>query len=257
MNQKNAKLFVILLSLGLVILSLGGSLPAYTKLALVFLILPTIFVYFKHGGHLDKKKLLVTSLLAIFATIVWDNIAINLKIWDFPKENVIGWLLGVPIEEYFFGFWIVAMSIGIYTALHKQKSVINIPHLKTLTLLILTTLAQFAVLFFIFFYNANSYIKWLLVLAIIPSFFFVFRKGERIDYIKMFITALIMGLITIVYDHIFIPGSWYHYDSAIIGRIWGVPIDDILFSFFTSITIIGFYTSVPHKHPFIGKWGQN
>ncbi|MBI2607366.1 MAG: lycopene cyclase domain-containing protein [Candidatus Doudnabacteria bacterium] len=256
MKQKgsNLKLVLILTILGLLVLILGSQLPSYTRLALVFLILPTLFVFLKNGNHIDKKKLLVTCFLAIIATIIWDNIAIEFKVWDFPMESVIGWLFGAPIEEYFFAFWIVAMSVGIYTSLHKKRTVINVPHFKIVPLIMLVAVLQILVLYSLIFHNPESYIKWLLVFAIIPSFFYIFRKGEKISYPKLILTASIMGLITIPYDYIFMSHSWYHYDTAIIGRIVGVPIDDILFSFFTSITIIGFYTSVPHNHPFTGKW---
>ena len=167
--------------------------------------------------------------------------------------------MGVPLEEYLFAFWLVTVTLGIYTSLpnDQRKHILNIPHFKIIPVIIFTSFAQLSVLYFLIFGNINSYIKWLLVLAIIPSIFYIFRKGEKIDYKKMFYTSLIMGAITILYDYIFIPiGAWHHYDSALLGKIGMVPIDDILFSIFSAITIIGFYTSIPHNHPFTGKWKE-
>lgn len=52
--------------------------------------------------------------------LIWDHVAIDLRIWDFPKESVIGWFLGIPIEEYIFAVGFPVIVIGIYTSLPKN-----------------------------------------------------------------------------------------------------------------------------------------
>lgn len=230
--------------------------PAYTRWAVIFLILPSIFFLFRRESELDHKKIVIISILAIILGLIWDHAAINLQIWDFPRKNVIGWFLGIPVEEYIFAIGFSIIVIGIYTSLPKFRShVWDGPRLKELPLFGLIFSAQVIVWLLIFFSNAQSYIKWLLFLAILPSLFYLWRKGEKIDEMRMFITAAILVVATLVTDIIFInSGSWFHYDDALLGRIGIVPIDDILFSVFIGISVIGLYTSLPKKNMLTGKW---
>lgn len=83
----------------------------------------------------------------------------------------------------------------------------------------------------------------------------MWRKGEKIDEARLFITCFIMIGITVIIDLIFITnGAWYYDNGALIGRIGVVPIDDILFGIFNAITIIGFYTSLPNKNTLTARW---
>jgi lycopene cyclase domain-containing protein len=250
--------FFVLLIVGLLLFHALYFLPAYTKLAIVFLILPSIFVLCRKQAHIDRGRIWVTLVLAILAGIVWDNIAIAFNIWNFPKESVSGWLLGVPLEEYVFAIFYTTVTLGIYTALpHFQKyKLLDIPKFKILPLLASVFILQTIALYVIFFSNTSSYVAWLLVLAVIPSIFFAFRRGERVDMGRMLITAGIMAiLIVCAIDGIFIPAqAWVYNEHALLGKIGTVPIDDILFAFFNAIIVVGFYTSLPHKHPLTGKW---
>ncbi len=260
MSRYNLFLLIVLILIGIFTAFLPVALPSYTICAIVLLLLPSVFVFMKKDPHLDKKKLLTVCFILLGAGVVWDKIAIYYKIWNFPKESVIGWLWGIPIEEFAFALAMVTITLGIYTSIHKIKAPIHfhIHHFRIITALIIATFLQFLVLYSVAFSGGHSYLKWLLILAIIPSSFYIFRRGENINYPKMILTAVIFGLMTIPYDYIFtLSQSWYHYDTALLGRIGIVPIDDILFSIFTSITIIGFYTSIPHKHPLVGAWKES
>lgn len=251
----NLFLSVVLILSGLVLLLI--SMPSYTKWAIILLVIPSVFFLLRKGEHLDKRKLLACILIAIAAAIVWDNIAIKYRIWDFPLENVSGWFLGIPYEEYLFAICFTTITIGIYTSLRKIPKTLNIPHFRTIPLLVVTSTLQLVVLHSLIFSNMSSYIKWSLVFVILPSVFFLFRRGEKIDYSKMILTVLIITSYSIIGDYIFIKsGSWIHYEPSLLGRIGIVPIDDIIFAVFTAVTLIGIYTSVPHRHPLIGKWSE-
>lgn len=231
-----------------------GGLPIYTFLVIVFF-LPIIILVLKKDKKLDHKKLGIVLLFCIIATIIWDTIAIRLGIWGFPDENVSFWIYGIPLEEYVFGLWMPITILGIYTSLPRfRKHSIPEPHLKEIPLLVLVFLLQLIVLFSLF-HNPISYIKWLLLLAAIPSLFYMWRKGERIDEMRLLITVLCMALIVIIIDSIFVPlGAWYYNDAALIAHFGTIYLDDILFGIFNAIAIVGFYTSLPSKHMWTGKW---
>ena len=232
------------------------SAPSYTRWAVILLILPSIFFIFRAESTLDRKKLFIISVIGIILGLVWDHVAIGLQIWDFPKESVIGWFLGIPIEEYIFAVCFSIIVIGIYTSLPKFKYHIQDgPRLKELPLLGLIFSAQIIVWVLFFYSNVQSYFKWLLFLAILPSIFYLWRKGEKIDEVRMFITAAIIVVATLVVDVIFINShSWFHFNDALLGRIGVVPIDDILFGVFIGVSVIGLYTSLPKNHLLTGKW---
>lgn len=230
--------------------------PSYTKWAVILLILPSIFFLFRKESTLDRKKLFIILVIALVMGMIWDTIAINLEIWGFPRQNVLGWFLGIPLEEYIFAVSFVVITLGIYTSLpHFRQSVYDGPRLKEIPLLCLVFSIQLIVWSTLLYSNAQSYIKWLLFLAIPPSLFYLWRTGEKIDEMRMFLTAGMLAIMTLAMDVIFTrANSWFHYDVALLGRIGIVPIDDILFSVFIGVSIVGFYTSLPYKHLFTGKW---
>ena len=254
--NKSIPLLLILSIAGLLSLYFLSYLPPYTRLTLGFLIQFATFFVFRREEQFDEQKFLVVLLISIIATILWDTIAIKFNIWGFPKESVSFWVLGIPIEEYIFGLWLSTTVLGIYTSLpHFKHHPLNKSKSSDIPLLIIVFLLQSIAWLLIFFSNPTSYFKWLLILGITPSIFFIWRRGEKIDEIRLFITCVLMIVITVVIDLIFIKaGAWYYNDSALIGRISIVPIDDLLFAIFCSITIIGLYTSLPSKDVLTGKW---
>lgn len=188
-------------------------------------------------------------MLSIFAGFVWDRIALSTNLWNFPTENVSVWLYGVPLEEYVFAMTFCTIVLGIYTSLPKyRQSIFDGPRLNDIPLFGLIFVLQLLVLNWVFRTGAESYFKWLLILAIIPSLFFLWRKGEKIDEVRLFLTIIIFILITIWYDYVFmLSGSWYHHDAVLIGRIGVIPADDILFGIFNAVVTIGIYTSLSNK----------
>jgi lycopene cyclase domain-containing protein len=193
--------------------------------------------------------------MCVVATIIWDTVAIRLGIWGFLKENTSWWILGIPLEEYIFGLWLPIVILGIYTSLPKfKKHSIKEPHLKEIPLLFLIFILQFFVLIYLL-YNPVSYLGWLLLLAIIPSLFYLWRRGEKIDEVRLLVTCICVTAIVIAVDNVFVPlGAWHYNDNALLGNIGYIYFDDILFGIFNSIIVVGFYTSLPSEHIFKGKW---
>jgi len=254
---KTKYLLAVVLLLGIFIFNTSDFLPSYTRLAIVFLILPFIFFTFRKEEHFDKKKYFLILVFSILATIFYDTVAQNVWLWRFPYESVSFWILGIPLEEYIFGFWFPSIVLGIYTSLPKRKVkrgiFDNIPHVSEPILFGIIFALQLITLY-TFLSNPDSYFKWVLIFAILPSVFYFWRKREHIDKYNLLWTLLIMVGIVFLIDSIFIPANtWYYNDDSLIGRIFSIPIDDIIFSYFNTIFVIGIYTSLPNKKLFLGK----
>lgn len=241
--------------LGLFFLLLPQPMPTYTRLAVVFLILPAIFFVFRKGEHLNKKKLVVVLIFCVIVTIIWDATAIRLGIWGFHQDKISAWVFGIPIEEYIFGLWLPITVLGIYTSLPKFKNyLINEPHFREVPLLGVVFSLQLLV-WFSMLANPVSYIKWILFITAIPSIFYLWRKGERIDEIRLLITCCLVAAVVVFIDSIFVPlGAWYYNDAALLSHFGTIYSDDILFGIFNSIAIVGFYTSLPSRRVLTGKW---
>ena len=254
--RKEIILFSLLFIIGFLTFYFSPDLPIYTKLSIIALILPSAFFLFREGEKFNKKKLLIILIFSILITTLWDSIAINTGIWDFPKNAVSFWIFGIPLEEYIFGFALIIWVLGIYTSLpHFKHGIIKEPHFSETPLLLMVFLLQGVVFLFVFLSGAISYIKWLFILAIIPSIFYLFRKRERIDEIRLIFTCLLIVIVTFIGDFVFIKNAtWFYNETALLGRIGYIPIDDVLFAIFNSIVIVGFYTSLPSKNILTEKW---
>ena len=247
----NKTLLFFLSLFGLSILSLVNTLPHYIFYALLFLVIPSIYFIFRAEKTLDEKRFLLVILVSLLGGFLWDSIAIYLKIWSFPKENILIWFYGVPLEEFIFFATFPTIAMGIYSSLpshRKQKLFREEPKVADGIILIFVFALQIGLFTSLLFFGMNSYLKWLLFFAGFPSVFYLFRKGERIDEINLLITVVIWVVYLVIIDPFFIVSrAWFYSDAALLGRIWIIPIDDILFTIFCTILTIGIYTSIPKK----------
>jgi len=60
-----------------------------------------------------RKALLTVAVVGLVIGGVWDSIATHLlKLWSFNPDTIVGiWLLGLPLEEWFF-FIFISMGAG-------------------------------------------------------------------------------------------------------------------------------------------------
>ncbi len=230
------------------------SIPIYTLLVIIFF-LPVIWLILSKNKKLDKKKMIAILALCVIATIIWDTAAIKLDLWSFTKTNVSLWILGIPLEEYIFGLWLPITVLGIYTSLPKFRvSSLPEPHIREVPLISFVFLLQFITMLFMI-SNPVSYFKWTLFLAIIPSIFYLWRKGEKIDEIRLIITCALMVIIFVLVDLTFVPlGAWFYNDFATLGHYGYIYYDDFIFGVSNSILLVGLYTSLPSKNILKGKW---
>ena len=78
---------------------------SYPIWLLLFLILPLLLLWGFKFQTLAKYKwvlaLVVIGCLGI--SVPWDIMSVNDRIWYFSEPHIVGiWLLGLPIEEYFY-----------------------------------------------------------------------------------------------------------------------------------------------------------
>jgi lycopene cyclase domain-containing protein len=90
----------------------------------IFVWLPTVLLWMKFYKILIpfKRVFLYTILGSVMIGGIWDNIAIKENVWYFPKEKMLNlWILGLPIEEWFFIIFVTLLASTI-TIIIKTKS---------------------------------------------------------------------------------------------------------------------------------------
>lgn len=251
MRASNKTLLFFLSIFGLTVLSLFNTLPSYLFFAFLFLIIPSTYFLFRREKTLDEKKYLLIVLISLIGGLVWDTIALHFQLWNFPKQTTLIWLFGLPLEEFIFFITFPTITLGIYSTLpqHRKKKIFsNEPKIKDAVMLLVIFALQIGVFTSMVFFGMSSYIKWLLFFAGFPSAFYLFRKGEKIDELNLAITVVIWVVYMLLIDPFFIISrAWYYGDATLIGKIWIIPIDDLLFVIFCAILTIGIYTSIPKK----------
>jgi lycopene cyclase domain-containing protein len=78
------------------------SYPIWLSL---FLILPLLLLGIFKFQTLAKYKwvLLLVALGCLVISVPWDILSVNDRIWYFSEPYIVGiWLMGLPIEEYFY-----------------------------------------------------------------------------------------------------------------------------------------------------------
>ncbi len=78
---------------------------AYIYWLIIFIWLPLIILWVFNWNYLVKYKGTIFSCFvwSIIFSVPWDLWAVYTQIWIYPKAGILGvWVLGLPIEEYFF-----------------------------------------------------------------------------------------------------------------------------------------------------------
>jgi lycopene cyclase domain-containing protein len=88
-----------------------------------------------------------------------------------------------------------------------------------------------------------KYLITLLIFAIIPGIYFFIRFKEHRK--PMIYTILILAVVFIVWEYIAMYYNlWSWNDAEIIGRIFGLPIDEFLYMIFVPLMGFGLYEYV-------------
>lgn len=90
-----------------------------------------------------------------------------------------------------------------------------------------------------------KYLISLLVLSIIPGIYFFIRFREKRK--QMAITILLLFVVFIAWEFFALHYSLWSWNGAeIIGRLFGLPIDEYLYIFFVPLMGLGLYELVGH-----------
>lgn len=90
----------------------------------IFVWLPTILLWIKFYRILIplKRVFLYAIIGSLVIAGVWDYIAIKENIWYFPEGRILKlWILGLPIEEWFFIIF-VTLFISTITVIFFKMS---------------------------------------------------------------------------------------------------------------------------------------
>lgn len=93
----------------------GGEMLSYWIWLAIFVFIPIIamLVWKKELILKFKKTILLCGIGSLVVAVPWDHFAIKDGLWWFPESEILGfWFWGLPIEEWFFIFFI-GMEIGM------------------------------------------------------------------------------------------------------------------------------------------------
>ena len=91
----------------------------YLQLLIVFAVIPSLILLYMNRDNIRKKVLLVSLFLLFCLGVIWDQLSIRFGIWTFADQEVIGYFLGMPIEEYLFMIFVPLLVITMYLQIEK------------------------------------------------------------------------------------------------------------------------------------------
>lgn len=91
----------------------------YFQLLCIFVILPSIILFYLNGKKIHLKTLLLSLFILFLIAILWDQLSVRMGLWSFSQNEILGSLFGLPIEEYIFFIFVPLLSINIYLLIEK------------------------------------------------------------------------------------------------------------------------------------------
>jgi lycopene cyclase domain-containing protein len=91
----------------------------YLLLLIVFVVVPNIILTYVNRRRLRARTLLLALVILFIIAIVWDQLSVRLGIWSFSQHEIVGSLLGLPVEEYLFFIFVPLLSINIYLLVER------------------------------------------------------------------------------------------------------------------------------------------
>lgn len=91
----------------------------YIVLMILFAVIPSLLLLYLLREKINFKSLAISLVILFFLGIIWDFISVNIGIWSFSQNKIIGNLFGMPIEEYLFMIFVPLVVITVYTAVNK------------------------------------------------------------------------------------------------------------------------------------------
>jgi len=91
----------------------------YIELLTVFVVIPNIILFYLNRKQLHLKTLFLSLLILFIIAVIWDQVSVRMGIWSFSQDEIVGSLLGLPVEEYVFFIFVPLLSINIYLLVEK------------------------------------------------------------------------------------------------------------------------------------------
>jgi lycopene cyclase domain-containing protein len=86
---------------------------------LIFAIIPSLVLLHYLRDKINFKNLGVSLLMLFIIALIWDQISVRLGIWSFSNDKIMGYLFGIPMEEYLFIIFVPLLVITVYTLINK------------------------------------------------------------------------------------------------------------------------------------------
>jgi lycopene cyclase domain-containing protein len=81
---------------------------------IVFAVIPSLVLLYMNRDKIRGKSLLIALIVLFCVGVIWDQLSVRLGIWSFSEQEVIGYFLGMPVEEYLFMIFVPLLVITVY-----------------------------------------------------------------------------------------------------------------------------------------------
>ena len=94
---------------------------SYTSWTIIFLGFPVLFFLFRRYEKFDEDRLLLTLLIAVVTTFIFDYVFIINDTWFYTSGALLGYIGIVPIDDLLLAVFITIAAIGLYTSLPSRR----------------------------------------------------------------------------------------------------------------------------------------
>jgi len=113
-------IFIIIFSIINTLIMSFFNLAGYTRYILIFSFLPLgILTSISKGYRLKILSLILTTLIVLIFSFIWNSLAVKYNIWGWNRENTISYIGDIPIDEIIFVIIVIPSIVGIYLACDK------------------------------------------------------------------------------------------------------------------------------------------
>ncbi|MBN1860605.1 MAG: lycopene cyclase domain-containing protein [Candidatus Thermoplasmatota archaeon] len=86
----------------------------YLVLLFIFVIIPDSVLLYINRKKIHLKSLCVSLFFLFLVAVLWDQVSVRMGLWIFSQSEMVGYLFGLPIEEYLFFIFVPLLCINIY-----------------------------------------------------------------------------------------------------------------------------------------------
>ncbi|MBS3132394.1 hypothetical protein J4212_08230 [Candidatus Woesearchaeota archaeon] len=86
-------------------------------LVLLGLALPSFYFLARHKDKIPS--FIITSAIMLIVAVVWERLAYP-GLWEWNDAKMVGWLFGLPVEEYIFAVLITIFVLGAYEEINLR-----------------------------------------------------------------------------------------------------------------------------------------